>query len=262
MHATLLTPRRGWQWLVDGFAIFRRNPPILGLVVISYWLLLGLLGLFGFLGMIAAALATPALSVGVAVACRGLANRHPVQPMMLFDGFRGALRPQLILGALYFVATLLVLIIVSPLDDGALLLLRLDMMPVGEALSAPGIHAAVQLAVLLTVPVMFAFWYAPLLVAWHGQPVAKSVFFSVVACVRNWRAFAVYGLSVVGLVLVAPMVLVRLLHLLVPPVADLLSAILAVPFLLIVAPTLFASVYTSYRDVFESSPADATVDVA
>ena len=87
MHATLLTPRRGWQWLVDGFAIFRRNPPVLGLVVISYWLLLGLLGLFGFLGMIAAALATPALSVGVAVACRGLANRQPVQPMMLFDGF-------------------------------------------------------------------------------------------------------------------------------------------------------------------------------
>lgn len=257
MHATLLKPRRGWQWLVDGFAIFRRNPPVLGLVVIGYWLLLGLLGVFGFLGMIAAALATPALSVGVAVACRALAGRQPVQPIVLFDGFRGALRPQLILGALYFAATLLVLVLVSPFDDGALLLLRLDLMPVNEALAAPGIHEAVQFAVVLTVPVMFAFWYAPLLVAWHGQPVAKSVFFSVIACVRNWRAFAVYGLAIVTLVLIVPMVAVRVLHLVLAPVADLLTAMLAVPFLLIVAPTLFASVYTSYRDVFESAPDDA-----
>lgn len=256
MHATLLPPRRGWQWLADGFTIFRRNPPVLGLVVVGYWLLLGLAGMLGFPGMVAAALATPALSVGVAVASRRLEARQAVQPGVLFDGFRSALKPQLMLGALYFVATLFVLLLVSPLDGGALLLLRLDLMPVAEALSAPGIHGAVQLAVVLTVPVMFAFWYAPLLVAWHGQPVAKSLFFSVVACVRNWRAFAMYGLAVVLLVLILPMLFLQLLHLVLAPVADLLTALLAVPFLLIVAPTLFASVYTSYRDVFAEPPAD------
>lgn len=256
MHATLLNPRRGWQWLADGFAIFRRNPPVLGLVVIGYWLLLGMVGLLGFPGMIAAALATPALSVGVAVACRRLEARQPVQPGVLFDGFRGELRPLLILGALYFAATLLVLALVAPVDGGALLLLRLDLLPVNEALAAPGIHTAVQLAVILTVPVMFAFWYAPLLVAWHRQPVAKAVFFSVVACVRNWRAFAMYALAVVGVMLVLPMVVVRVLHFVLAPVADLLTAMLAVPFLVIAAPTLFASVYTSYRDVFAEPPAN------
>ena len=37
-------------------------------------------------------------------------------------------------------------------------------------------------------------WYAPALVHWYGVSPAKSLFFSVVAVLRNARAFLVYGL--------------------------------------------------------------------
>jgi hypothetical protein len=42
--------------------------------------------------------------------------------------------------------------------------------------------------------VSLAFWYAPALVHWYGVTPAKSLFFSVVAVLRNARAFLVYGL--------------------------------------------------------------------
>lgn len=256
MQASVLPARHGWLWLLAGFALFRRNPPLIGLVVLGYWMLLGLCGLFSVPGVIAAALITPALSVGVAQACRDVAEDRRPLPIVLFAGFRGPARPLLLLGGVYFAATLLVLALTAPLDGGALLQLRLDLISFQEAVAAPGIGSAVELAVLLTIPVMFAFWYAPLLITWHGQPLAKSLFFSAVACVRNWRAFLVYALAIVGVVLLLPAIVLQFVALLAPGALDLLLALLTLPALFIVAPTLFASFYASYRDVFGISTAE------
>ncbi|MCK7500117.1 MAG: hypothetical protein MZW92_64695 [Comamonadaceae bacterium] len=46
-------------------------------------------------------------------------------------------------------------------------------------------------ALVLTLPLMLSFWFAPLLVAWKDMPALKALFFSIVAVARNWRAFAV-----------------------------------------------------------------------
>ena len=45
------------------------------------------------------------------------------------------------------------------------------------------------------------FWHAPALVHWHGVPPVKSLFFSLVACLRNFWAFTVFGLAWVGVLL-------------------------------------------------------------
>jgi len=37
-----------------------------------------------------------------------------------------------------------------------------------------------------------------LLTAWAGLPPLKSLFFSLAACWRNWRAFSVYGLAIIA----------------------------------------------------------------
>ena len=256
MQASVLPARNGWRWLVEGFALFRRNPPLIGLVVVGYWILLAVCGLFSLPGIVAAAIVTPALSVGVAQACRNVEEGRKALPGVLFAGFRGPARPLLLLGTAYFLATLVVLGLTAVVDGGALFRLRLDLMPFREALAAPGIGTAVELAVVLTLPVMFAFWYAPLLVAWHGQPLFKAVFFSFVACLRNWRAFLVHVLGVFAIALLLPGLLIRFASLLLPGAADLLLALMTLPALFIIAPTLFASFYVSYRDVFGISPAE------
>ncbi len=39
------------------------------------------------------------------------------------------------------------------------------------------------------------FWHAPALVHWHGVTPGKSLFFSMVACLKNFGAFMIYGLT-------------------------------------------------------------------
>jgi hypothetical protein len=48
---------------------------------------------------------------------------------------------------------------------------------------------------ILYTPVMMIFWYSPMLVVWHRQPVIKSLFFSFIAVWRNRNAFMVYSLG-------------------------------------------------------------------
>ena len=84
---------------------------------------------------------------------------------------------------------------------------------------------------LLMAPVLMAWWFAPVLAAWHRLGVGKALFFSFIACWMNWRPFLVYGL---GLLIVA----------------GILPGVLLGILLLVIAPTIFASFYASYRDIF------------
>ena len=94
---------------------------------------------------------------------------------------------------------------------------------------------------------MMLFWFAPPLAAWHDAGVAKALFFSFFGCLLNWRAFLAYG-AVSALVLVAlPLAVLSVLMMLSLKVA---AMSLLFPLLLMLMPTLFASFYASYRDVF------------
>ncbi|MFY8104047.1 MAG: BPSS1780 family membrane protein, partial [Ramlibacter sp.] len=57
------------------------------------------------------------------------------------------------------------------------------------------VNAATLLALALHLPLFLMFWHAPALVHWHGVTPAKSLFFSVVAVVRNFGAHVVYSLA-------------------------------------------------------------------
>ena len=40
---------------------------------------------------------------------------------------------------------------------------------------------------LLMTPVLMAWWFAPVLAAWHRLSIGRALFFSFVACWMNWR---------------------------------------------------------------------------
>ena len=88
----------------------------------------------------------------------------------------------------------------------------------------------------------------PPLAAWHSTGAVKALFFSLAATVMNWRAFVAYGAVTAIVTVVIPFVLVLVISLacgLRFPAASLVF-----PLLVVVLPTLFASFYASYRDVF------------
>jgi hypothetical protein len=94
------------------------------------------------------------------------------------------------------------------------------------------------------------FWFAPPLVAWHSVGAVKALFFSFFACLMNWRAFLAYALATAVFTLVVPFLVLLIAR----SVAGGLPAMsLIFPLLAVLLPTLFASFYVSYRDVFGSA---------
>ena len=40
MHARTLPASRGWAWIIEGFALWKRNPALITFLVFGYWLCL------------------------------------------------------------------------------------------------------------------------------------------------------------------------------------------------------------------------------
>lgn len=254
---TLIVPAgRGWRWLAEGFFLFRRNPPALALLVILYWVLMAIINVVPHVGPIIASLSIPVFSVGLMNACRQIdlraAGGPPLAIGVLFSAFRPNPAPLVALGGLYLVLTLLVLGTSSLVDGGTLMQLMLGNNPPREAIEEREFLIATQLALLLLMPVVMAYWYAPVLVAWHSFSPAKALFFSFFACLRNWRAFLAYGVSLAVWCVLLPGVVTGLLAGLLVD-TSLVVGLLSAPVLLILAPTVFASFYVTYRDVFAAA---------
>lgn len=251
MRAQTLPTAAGWRWIATGFAIFRRNPPILALLVMTYWFTLIFLNILPWVGTLAVYLIVPGLSVGLMQAARNLDRGQPVALQTLFGGLQENSRTLLALGALYLCCTFGALGLSALIDGGDLFNYMLASNKVERAaVEDADLSLSVLFVSLLLLPVMMAYWFAPVLAAWHRLSLGKSLFFSFVACKLNWRPFLAYFL---GLFLVAgliPGILLGTLLIIFPGAQAFMTSVVIVPVTLIIAPVIFASFYAAYRDIF------------
>jgi hypothetical protein len=251
MRAQTVNSSAGWRWLFTGFAIFRRNPPILSLLVVVYWFTVVFLNILPVIGVVAASLIIPGLSVGLMQAARNIERGQSANIQTLYGGLRENTRTLLALGGLYLVATLAVLGMSTIIDGGDLLRYMLASNRAERAAVEDADFTLPALFVMvLLVPVLMAWWFAPVLAAWHRLTLGRALFFSFIACWMTWRAFIAYGAAVVIVVGVVPGLLLGVLLLIMPGAAGLLSGLFMVLMALVVAPAIFASFYASYRDIF------------
>jgi hypothetical protein len=258
MQARKLTAIQGWRWLSEAYAIYRKAPSRLGMVVMGYWLCVLLLNAIPVVGPVLTSILIPALSVGVMNACRQIDLGNPVAPILLFS----ALKPEskanrkilFFLGGTYLLATFGVLSISVMVDGGHLLSLMTGQLPINdETLGHADISLAALTVLTLLLPVLMAYWYAPILAGWYGLPVLKSLFFSFIACLRNGPAFLAYGASLVAFGVLFPVAVLTLLATIIPQASSLLAVIVIVPMVMVFTPTVMASFYVSYRNVFAVS---------
>ena len=89
---------------------------------------------------------------------------------------------------------------------------------------------AVMVALALSIPLMMAAWFAPLLVAFKDMPALAAMQLSFFACLKNIIPLQLYAITMVVLAVIA-----------------------AMPYGLgffVLVPALFASLYASYEDIF------------
>jgi len=143
----------------------------------------------------------------------------------------------------------MVLGVASFADAGALMHWVLSgQEPSLEALRDGSVSLAMLVATLAATPVLMAFWFAPVLAAWNRIGAVQSLFYSFFAVLRNWRAFFVYG-AVLGLAGAVFLVVVTVGAVLMQGKVQVLRS-LALILTLLSLPTVFASFYASYRDIF------------
>jgi hypothetical protein len=251
MQARIVQTPQGVRWLADGWRLFRAAPLGWLALVFAYWLIMTLVSVVPLIGIAAASVMVPAFSVGFMAAARAAARGGPLELALLFDGFRHHLRSQIILGVVYFACLGLVLAATALADEGALAGWMLTgRRPEDEVLQSDGFLAALACAAALYAPVLMMFWFAPPLAAWHGVAPAKALFFSFFGCLMNWRAFLAYGAVTALIALALPLAALSALMLFSGGALKLTVMSLVFPLLIVLLPTLFASFYASYRDVF------------
>jgi cytochrome b561 len=249
MQARIVAAARGAHWLGDGWRLFRGAPLGWVAAVFGYWLLMTLVSLVPVVGVVMAAVLVPAFSVGFMAIARATSRGSRAELALLFEGLRHEPLSQLLLGVVYLAGLAALLGASTLADDGALARWMLTgHRPDEDTLQSAAFITALLVAALLYLPVMAAFWFAPPLAAWHSTGAAKALFFSFAACVMNWRAFLAYGAVTAVVTLVIPFAALTMVML--GSSARFPAASLVFPLLLIVLPTLFASFYASYRDVF------------
>ncbi|HEY6722236.1 MAG TPA: BPSS1780 family membrane protein [Burkholderiales bacterium] len=245
----IVPAKNGWLWFVSGFALFRKSPPMWLFLVFTYWIGVALLGQIRYLGPAASTVLLPVFSVSFMFMCAVLDRGGLLKPALLLAGFRSRAATLIVLGVLYLLSIALVLGIASLVDAGALLQWVLSgQEPSIEALRDGSVSSAMLVASLAATPVLMAFWFAPVLAAWNPIGAGQSLFYSFFAVGRNWRAFFVYGAVLAGAGVFFLMV-VTAVAILAGGQAEPLR-FLALILTLLTLPTLFASFYASYRDIF------------
>lgn len=256
MQAQRLPALRGGQWIIDGFGLYRRNPPLLTLLALSYWMFFLMVFVLPFVGPFAANILMQSLSMSVMNGCRAVDEGRKPQVDVVWSGFKRNLRTLIRLGVLYLLAELVIALVLLGLfgtDLSGSFALGEDAKPSTE-LDRQNLWNFVYAALGLSLPLMLTFWFAPMLAAWHDLSARKALFFSLAAVLRNWRAFLIYGVAALLLTAVLP-ALLRALFAFSETLSAIASAAITVALVLVIMPTMFGSVYRSYREVFADGAA-------
>lgn len=241
-------------WVKTGIATFFKQPLALAGLFFLYMAGIIVLAQIPFIGTFIGGMLVPGATLGLMAASAEAAKGKFPMPTVLLSAFRAGRergRAMLILGAIY--------------TAGSLLATRLAMLLVGSS-GAPAqgteIDATALVALVLHTPLFLMFWHAPALVHWHGVTPLKSLFFSVVACFRNFGAFAVYGFMWLGVFLGAGIVFALIGGML--GGAGMARTIM-MPTALLLAAMFSTSIYFTFRDSFvadEPQPPESPNDTA
>jgi hypothetical protein len=252
-------PMEGARWMMTGVRLLLKYPlaHLACASVMSF--ALGLLLSLPWIGPVLVLALLPALSAGWALCSAAPERGQAPSPMLLLSPLIGPRRGVLLrLGLLYALGAMLMMWLADALDPDFRDQLATMMGGQADSSQALAVVAAVQEGILLRglffLPVALLFWHAPLVAVREGTGVAKALFSSAVASLRNLTALAVYGLCWLFADVVMSTVAGLLLGLLGMGSAALL---VAMPLALLFLAAFYASLYASVGGCieFDANPA-------
>jgi hypothetical protein len=236
------------MWIVEGYALLRKSPGIWILIVLILYVLLALLVRIPLLGIVFMLL-VPVFLAGLMQGCRDLDAGGKLSALYLFSGFQRNTVHLITLGGMSLVGNLLLVMLFITLSGDAVTAImkqasagKID--PALAQAAAPRIMTATLVVSILSLPLLMALWFAPMLVYFDNLRPVRSLVVSCWACGKNALPFLVYG----GFVMLGVMVLT-------PFMVGLGRIDLAI---WVLAPVLVPSIYASYKDIFVAAGSPAS----
>ena len=258
MKLNIVPARTGLTWVKLGITTFIKQPLAMSGLFFMFMALLSVATLVPFIGAALALGLLPAATLGLMAATQEATKGNFPMPSILLSAFRAGqqrVRAMAVLGALYAAGFLALMGVSALVDGGEFAKLYLVGGKITEEMvMQDGFQMAMWVAMALYLPLSLLFWHAPALVHWHGVSPVKSLFFSFMACYKNFGAFTVYSLAWAGVFVLAAFVVSLIATLLGNPM---MATVVMFPVALVIVAMFFTSVYFTFRDSFLPPPDDA-----
>ncbi|TFH12576.1 MAG: hypothetical protein E4H07_01410 [Nitrosomonadales bacterium] len=243
MKAKQVGAKQSLQWILNGFYLFRCSP-IIWIILCGSWLSIAVVfaaavsfapleSLPFNIGQAIFTILSPVFLAGLMTGCKALEQDKKLEIGHLFAGFRANTIPLITLGGISLVGSLLILSLASIIGGDTLMDLLLEGKKVNEnelkTVSGNALSATLVL-LALSVPLMMATWFAPLLIMFDRMSPYAAMRLSFFGCLSNFIPLQIYGISLI-----------------------ILTIISSIPYGLgffILIPTVFASIYASYKAIF------------
>ncbi|CAM5181040.1 Transmembrane protein OS=Castellaniella defragrans OX=75697 GN=HNR28_002332 PE=4 SV=1 [Castellaniella defragrans] len=258
MQAAILPLSAGWAWILQGYALFRRQPMAMLFWSVATSFLINVGALIPIVGQIALVIFTPLLTFLTLCACRNLERNVHMMPGLWFAPLRqsGLARPLLRLGLAYLGATFTAAAV-------ATMLFWPQLMATLEAQSSKPDYASLSQAMtgplivfgLFYVVISALFWHTPALVGWHRLPLRRALFYSMVACWRNKFPIVLYVGSWAAVYFGVHWVLDQLAN---AGLSDVILGWCALVVDILITALLYCSFYPIYTSIFKNAQAAET----
>ncbi|MDP1788213.1 BPSS1780 family membrane protein [Nitrosomonas sp.] len=229
--------KQGLQWILSGFYLFRKAPLAWVFVCFTLMLIAMAMSFIPLLGKFVFTLISPAFLAGIMLGCKDMEQGKPIELKHLFIAFKTNPAPLITIGGIYLIGQILIIGLVmliggSQMTDMLLYEKRVDESELMGVMSS--MLTSSLIALTLSIPLMMASWFSPLLVIFHNVPPVAAMQRSFFACLKNFIPFQLYGVTLI-----------------------VLTVLSLIPYglgLVILIPTIFTSIYVSYKDIFLAEP--------
>jgi uncharacterized membrane protein len=218
-----------WDWIVSGFNLFKANPVMWIVILLIYLAIIIPISFIPVIGSVVTTLLAPVFAAGMMWGCKALVLKQDLEINHLFEGFKKNTAQLIAVGGVYMLSLLVIMVMVVLTLDKDTLELIMKGQEVSPA-QANAMMLPILIAMLFIVPILMAYWYAPVLIGLHNLTVLEAMKLSFIACLKNMLPFLLYGLIFMVILVVA-----------------------IIPFglgLIVAVPVMMTSLYTSYVDVF------------
>ncbi|WP_342120680.1 BPSS1780 family membrane protein [Pseudoduganella sp. OTU4001] len=236
----------GPAWIREGFAIFRKQPGGLMLVMLAYLLASVVLGIIPLVGQWLPVVLGPVSTAVFLQACLAADRDQRLTGEVLRPIFQKPVFPRLVgLGALFvLMVSLLALIFAGMVGSDAILQMAVPQAKPEISQALPGSGSALLLVFLLSLPISMAMLFAAPLINWQQMGVGKALFYSFFAVWRALAAFVVYFVCWMVIVMLGMFAV----QLVVGRTA--LGMALSQSLLMVMVMVIQCSVYAAYRTIF------------